>query len=125
MSELEFVTEGVKSSLKLRAVVCLNKDGGKGKSGKHHDEAAHGSISIELIENDRLLVAGMNINNGILVAGPGKPGELWGDVLDIHLEVPDGMNILGMHMNRRLISWSPVIPVAMHQASAFQYAVNR
>lgn len=125
MRELQLRTQGLKSSLKLKAIVCLDEDGFEGKFGQHHDEGTDTSILVQLIEDHCFLVAGVDINESILVTGPDKPRELRGYVFDIHLEVSNGRNILCMHMNRWLVPGSDVIPISVYQPSPFQYAMNR
>lgn len=125
MRELEFLTECIKSSLKLESIVCLDEDRLKGKPGKHEHEGAHAPILIELIENDGLLVPGVDINDGIFIAGPGESRELGGHIFDIHLQIPNRMNILCVHMDRGLIPWTYMIAISMYQSFSFEYSVNR
>lgn len=125
MRELQLRTQCLKSSLKLKAIVCLDEHGLEGKLGQHHDEGADTSILIQLIEDHCLFVAGVDINDGIFVTRPGKTRELRSYVFDIHLEVPNGRNILCMHMDRWLVPGPNVIPISVYQMFPLQYAMNR
>ncbi len=124
MRKLELRTECVKSSLEFEAIVCLDEEGFEGKPREHHDEGTDTPILIQLIKDDGFLVAGVNINDGIFVTGPGKARKFRSDVFDIHLEVANSMDVLGMHMDRWLIPWAHVIAPSVHQPFSFQNPVN-
>lgn len=123
--ELEVLAECIKSLLKLKTIVRLDEDGFKWKPRQYHEKTTHRSILIELIEDDGFLVAGVDINDGVLVAGPGETRELGCDVLHIHLQVADGRDVFCVHMNRFLIPGSDMIAVLVHESSPFQQAMNR
>ncbi len=124
MRELEFLTACIKSSLKLESIVRLDKDWFKWKFRQHQHKSTDTSILIQLVEDDCFLVAGVDINDGILVTGPREARELRCHVFDIHLKVTDGMDIFGMHMDRRLIPWPDVIAIAVDQSMTLEYSMN-
>ena|SRR3989344_6154277 len=97
--EFHLLTELVKPPLKLQSVVRLEEDGFEGKLWKDRKECTHGTIFIEMVQDDGLLVAGEDIDEGILKARPGETGKLWCHILDIHLEVADGWRVFGVHVD--------------------------
>lgn len=122
--KVEFFAQCIKSSLKLETVVGLDEHGFERESGEHQEESAHTPVLIQLIENDRLFVAGVDINDGVLVAGPRQAREFRRHVFDVHLQISNGMHILCMHMNRGLIPWPDMIPIPVDQSFSFEDPVN-